>query len=217
MLFDLDGTLLNRDASLKIFIENQYDRFNHLLSHLPKESYIDRFIMLDNRGYVWKDKVYQQLVDEFKITGLTWQHLLQDYISEFKSSCVPFDNLISTLEKLKDNNIVLGMITNGKGQFQMDNIKALGIKEYFETILISEWEQMKKPDSKIFLRALDKLNVQPSESIFVGDHPINDVQAAQNIGMTGIWKKDSQWDNVEADYIIEDLAEIHSAVEKLNN
>lgn len=217
VLFDLDGTLLNRDASVKAFIEKQYHRLNVCLNHIPKDKYITRFIELDNRGYVWKDKVYQQLVNEFDITGLTWEELLQDCISEFKRSCVPFSNLISTLEELKNKGIVLGMITNGKGQFQMDNIKALDIQKYFKTILISEWEGTKKPEPQIFQIALDRLNVLPSESIFVGDHPEKDVKAAQKVGMKGVWKRDYQWDNVKADFIVEDLKELPLIVDKLSH
>ncbi|MDM5286378.1 HAD family hydrolase [Peribacillus frigoritolerans] len=215
VIFDLDGTLLNRDASLQKFIDGQYERLNKWVGHIPKEKYTSRFIELDCRGYVWKNKVYQQLVGEFDITGITWEDLLQDYISQFKNSCVPFPNLISMLEKLRSNNLVLGMITNGKGQFQLDNIRALGIKKYFETILVSEWEGIKKPDPQIFKRALEQLNVSPNESIFVGNHPKNDVKAAQNVGMKGIWKKDFQWNNVEADFIVDDLAELPLIIEKL--
>jgi putative hydrolase of the HAD superfamily len=208
VFFDLDGTLLNRDESVRIFIERQYDRLNKLVGHIPKEKYVARFIELDNRGYVWKDKVYQQLVDEFNIADITWEELLQDYISEFKNTCVPFPNLIRMLEELKSNHLKLGMITNGYGKFQMDNIKVLGIDKYFDTILISEWEGIKKPDPQIFIRALEKLNVLPNESIFVGDHPVIDVKAAQNVGMKGIWKRDFQWNNVGADSIVNDLSEL---------
>ncbi|MCR6095315.1 HAD family hydrolase [Salipaludibacillus agaradhaerens] len=215
VLFDLDGTLLNRDASLLLFIKKQYKRFNHWVSHLPMEKYITRFIELDKRGYVWKDKVYRQLIDEFAITGLTWEELLQDYISQFHYSCVPFPNLISTLEKLKDYNLVVGMITNGKGQFQLDNIKALGIENYFETIVISEWEGMKKPKPQIFQKTLKNLNVLPSESIYVGDHPENDIQASQNVGMKAVWKRNNQWENVKADFIVEDLKEIPLILDEL--
>ncbi|WP_218240944.1 HAD hydrolase-like protein, partial [Pseudomonas sp. 2822-17] len=74
-----------------------------------------RFIELDQRGYVWKDKVYQQLVEELQITQLTWEDLLEDYLREFKNHCVPFDQLIVMLEKLKQRNLKLGMITNGFG------------------------------------------------------------------------------------------------------
>ncbi|WP_343839039.1 HAD family hydrolase [Salinibacillus aidingensis] len=212
VVFDLDGTLLNRDASVKFFIEKQYQRLNKWLNHIPKDNYITRFTELDDRGQVWKDKVYQQLVDEFDITGLTWEDLLQDYINQFKKSCVPFSNLISTLDKLTNSNIILGMITNGKGQFQLDNIKALGIEKYFHTILISGWEGMKKPEPQIFFKALEKLNVSPAESIYVGDHPDKDIKAAQNVGMKAVWKKDHQWENVKADFIVEGLEEVPLAV-----
>lgn len=190
VIFDLDGTLLNRDESLNIFI--------------------------DKRGYVWKDKVYQELVAEFEITGLTWEDLLQDYISQFQNSCVAFPSLISMLGELKNSKLLLGIITNGKGQFQMDNIRALGIERYFDIILISEWERMKKPEPQIFKKALEEIDVLPNESIFIGDHPENDVMAARSVGMIGVWKKDYQWKNVNADFIVEDLREVPSIVKRLN-
>ncbi|UOE56054.1 HAD family hydrolase [Bacillus sp. CMF12] len=215
VIFDLDGTLLNRDESVKMFIQKQYERLIKLVGHIPKETYVKRFIELDNRGYVWKDKVYQQLVNEFKITDISWDNLLQDYISQFKNTCISFPNLISMLEELRANKLVLGLITNGKGQFQMDNITALGIRDYFQTILVSEWEGVKKPDPQIFNRALDQLNVLPNESIFVGDHPENDVKAAQIVGMKGIWKANFQSNNIEADFIVDDLGELPIIIENL--
>ncbi|MBN8201589.1 HAD family hydrolase [Bacillus sp. NTK034] len=215
VIFDLDGTLLNRDESVKMFIETQYDRLNELVGHIPKENFVRRFIELDDRGYVWKDKVYQQLVNEFGISDITWEDLLQDYLSQFKNNCISFPNLNSMLDELRTNNFVLGLITNGKGQFQMDNIKAMGIEEYFDIILISEWEGIKKPDPQIFMRALNQLNVTSNESLFVGDHPDNDIKAAQNVGMKGIWKKDFQWNDVEADFIVDDLGELPLIIENL--
>lgn len=215
VLFDLDGTLLNRDESLKGFINNQYERLKRCIGHVTQDQYVARFIELDRRGYVWKDEVYQQLTQEFDISKITWEELLKDYIGNFRFNCVPFDNLIQMLEELKSSNFLLGMITNGYGQFQMDNIKALGIEQYFDVILVSEWEGIKKPDPEIFQRALEKLNVSPEQSIFVGDHPENDVKASQNIGMKGIWKKDIQWKNVEADFTVNDLKELPSIIGNL--
>lgn len=216
VLFDLDGTLLNRDKSVELFINQQYERLYELLSHIPKEQYISRFIELDSNGYVWKDKVYQQLIDEFNISSVTWEKLLQDYLEEFKYHCVGFPHIHEMLEELKNSKIALGMITNGYGQFQMDNIKALDIEKYFDVISVSEWEGIKKPNPKIFMNALEKLNVEPSESVFIGDHPENDVKAAQNVGMKGIWKKDNQWADIEADAIIDDYLELPLILKKLD-
>ncbi|WEG15263.1 HAD family hydrolase [Alkalihalophilus pseudofirmus] len=208
VLFDLDGTLLNRDASVHAFIENQYDRLNNGLKHIPKETYCSRFIELDKRGYVWKDRVYKQLLTDFDLSALQWEDMLEDYISEFKHHCVPFNGLIEMLKELKSMKLPVGMITNGYGQFQMDNIEALGIKEFFDVIVVSEWEGMKKPSQEIFHSALERMNVASAESVFVGDHPDNDVYAAQQAGMKAIWKKDSEWDQVDADFIVKDLSEI---------
>lgn len=215
VLFDLDGTLLNRDASIRNFLVNQYERFSYCLGHIKKELYISRFIELECRGYVWKDKVYQQLIDEFTVKGLSPDDLLNDYVQHFKEHCVSFPNLIDMLEKLQNQSISLGLITNGLGQFQMDNIRALGIEKYFQVILVSEWEGIKKPNPEIFFKAINSLGVLPNESFYVGDHPENDIHAAQAIGMIGVWKKDAQWDHVDSDFTIQDLAEIPHIIHSL--
>jgi putative hydrolase of the HAD superfamily len=119
------------------------------------------------------------------------------------------------LEALKRKSVKLGIITNGKGQFQMHSIKALGIENYFHTILISEWEGISKPDPRLFQKALDQLKVLANESVFVGDHPRNDIQAAQKIGMKTIWKKDEAYKSAEADFVIEDLKSIPGIIETL--
>ena len=157
VLFDLDGTLLDRDQSLQRFINEQYERLSEFLSHIPKEQYVSRFIELDQHGYVWKDKVYQQLIDEFTIAHITWEALLQDYVNEFKHHCVGFPQIHETLAQLKTSRYALGMITNGYGQFQMDNINALKIEKFFDVILVSEWEGIKKPDPQIFINELQKV------------------------------------------------------------
>lgn len=216
VIFDLDGTLLNRDASLKLFIESQYERLKPELEVIPKQRYVERFIELDARGMVWKDRVYQQLVEEFQLKEIAWQELLADYVSCFKDYCVPFPHLKIVLEELKEKSIRMGIISNGRGQFQMDAIQALGIKQYFDVILISEWEGIKKPDSRLFEKALAAVSAEPEEALYVGDHPVNDVKGAKAAGLKAIWKKEAQWSAAAADYIIEELNEILDIVQQEN-
>ncbi|TFB24047.1 HAD family hydrolase [Filobacillus milosensis] len=216
IFFDLDGTLLNRERTLELFVEYQYNQFISPLEVVSKDDYITKFIELDDRGYVWKDKVYQQLMKHFNISALTWQSLLKDYLNNFKDCCTPFPGLMQTIKNLKSNNLVLGIITNGRGQFQMDNIKALGIEDYFDTILISEWEGMKKPDERLFRKALDRHHLSAGECIFVGDHPDKDIKASNHIGMISVWKEDCYYGKADADFIIKDLVEIIDIIDKIN-
>jgi len=86
VIFDLDGTLLDRDSSLKLFVQDQYKRYSKELAHIPKQEYISRFIELDHKGYVWKDKVYQQLLAEYDLSNLTWERNARRLSSLFSSS-----------------------------------------------------------------------------------------------------------------------------------
>ncbi|MBM7565554.1 HAD family hydrolase [Paenibacillus sacheonensis] len=188
VLFDLDGTLLNRDQSLASFLEHQYQRIPAFHA-MGKQAFIRRFVELDQKGYVWKDRVYQSLVEEGQLE-LDWQELLADYVLSFRHHCIGFPGLIEMLEALKLRNYKLGIITNGFGDFQMNTIRGLGIEGYFDEILVSEIEGLRKPDIRIFQLALQRLGVRPEEAIFVGDHPVNDVEAGMHAGMLGIWKEE---------------------------
>ncbi|RUR72801.1 HAD family hydrolase [Chlorogloeopsis fritschii PCC 9212] len=215
VFFDLDGTLLDRDASVKQFIAAQYDRLTVHLSHIPKIDYITRFIELDCRGHVWKDKVYQMLVAEFEIERMSWQALLEDYETQFQLHCVPFNFLFEMLNVLKQQGYLLGIVTNGLGQFQTRSIEGLGIRDYFDIILISEIEQVRKPQAEIFQRAMTRLGVSAPDSVFVGDHPEADIAGAKRVQMRTIWKRSLHWlEAKEADAIIDELSEIPLILEQ---
>ncbi|GGI13105.1 HAD family hydrolase [Gottfriedia solisilvae] len=214
VLFDLDGTLLNRQASLIQFINDQYERFKKYFSHISIDKYRTRFIELDDRGYVWKDQVYKQLIEEFDIKGVKFEDLLEDYIHNFQHFCEPFPNLFEMLHELKQKSYRLGLITNGKEQFQMDNVKVLGLESLFPIILISEKEGLSKPNPNLFHRALAFFEVLPEEAVYIGDHPENDYNGAKNAGMKVIWKKDTYWEDFFAEFMIDDLLEIPTIIEQ---
>lgn len=211
-LFDLDGTLLDRRLSLESFIHNQYDRYAEHFTGIGKKEYCTRFIHLDNNGYTWKDKVYTTLLTEYNITTLTADQLLDDYVTEFTNHCIPFPNMHELLQQLQNQNIAIGIITNGFTEFQMNNLRALQLHTYTNTILISEAEGIKKPHPVIFERALRQLNVKPEECIYVGDHPENDVIGAENAGIAAVWKKDSFWEGFEHSRVAHDLLEVLSFI-----
>ncbi|HHY2676684.1 HAD family hydrolase [Bacillus toyonensis] len=213
VLFDLDGTLLDRRQSLEQFIRDQYNRFAFHLINIEKFEYCSRFLELDNNGYTWKDKVYSTLLCEYNITTLTPEQLLHDYITNFRHHCIPFPNMHELLQQLKQLNIKIGIITNGFTEFQMSNLQALNIHTYTNTILVSEAEGIKKPHPEIFKRALQKLNVKAEECLYVGDHPENDALGSEQVGILGVWKRDLFWGDFEHSRVIDDLLDVLSFLE----
>ncbi len=217
VIFDLDGTLLDRDKSIEQFIAAQYDRLHDCLKHIPKNNYAARFIELDCNGYVWKDRVYQTLVAEFKIAAIGWQELLIDYETQFQYHCVPFPGLIEMLDSLKQQRYLLGIVSNGRGEFQMRAISGLGIKDYFEVMLISETEGIRKPQREIFDLAISRLGSSAQISVFVGDNPEADITGAKQAGMLTIWKRSVHWvAATDADATIDELHEIGSILRQFD-
>ncbi|MFC0560141.1 hypothetical protein [Halalkalibacter alkalisediminis] len=53
--------------------------------------------------------------------------------------------------------------------------------------------------------------------MFVGDHPENDVEAAQRVGMIGIWKQDAQFNNRIANFIVDDLVKLPRLVKNIHS
>ncbi|MCU5380762.1 HAD family hydrolase [Bacillus cereus] len=213
VLFDLDGTLLDRRQSLEQFIHDQYNRFTPHLMNIEKSEYCSRFLELDNNGYTWKDKVYATLLCEYNITTLTPEQLLHDYITNFQHHCIPFQNMHELLQRLTQQNIKIGIITNGFTDFQINNLRALNIHTYTNTILVSEAEGIKKPHPEIFERALQKLDVKATKCLYVGDHPENDVLGSERVGILGVWKRASFWDDFEHPRVVNDLLEVLSFLE----
>lgn len=214
VLFDLDRTLLDRDRSFARFAESQFARFRPRLEGIDRTEFVDTLIRLDARGAVWKDHVYQQLVLDLGIAAIPWEELFNDFDTRISDHYLPFPHLRETLSALaKDYR--LGLVTNGRTAFQNRTISTLGIGPFFGTILISESEGLRKPDPEIFRRALLRLDVSAGESVFVGDHPVSDIDAARRCGLRTVWMRNEDFTDVTCDAAIDDLSELPERIRRL--
>lgn len=82
---------------------------------------------------------------------------------------------------------VLGIISNGPADTQREKLHVTGLIPYLHTIVISGELGVGKPDSGIFLKALESVRVNPEEAIHVGDSLTADIAGARNVGMYAVW------------------------------
>lgn len=116
----------------------------------------------------------------------------------------------------KQQDYRLGIVSNGRGIFQSRAIDGLGIASFFDTILISEVEELRKPQPEIFHRALFKLSSVANEAVFVGDDPEADVRGAKSAGLKAVWKRNQfHIEPKEANSIIDELYELPNIVRQL--
>ncbi|KQE89498.1 HAD family hydrolase [Acinetobacter lactucae] len=217
ILFDLDQTLLDRNTSLIKFVEWQVNFFQ-LVSQENKQAFITRFIELDDNGSVWKDVVYSQLLEDFNIKTFNVESLLGSYINDFNKFCRPFEKVPETIQKLYNKGYKLGLISNGKSPFQENNFYALGLKEFFSTIIVSEAIGLRKPDIQIFEHACKELGFIPNECIFVGDNLKADIEGANKAGMKTIFfHPDPSINSSLADEKIHHYDQLETAINTLEN
>ena len=91
-------------------------------------------------------------------------------------------------------------------------LRAAGVAELFDTIVVSDAIGWRKPRPEIFDAALTQLGVAARESLFVGDRADIDVVGAQRMGMPVAWINRDRAPLPEGiappDYEIRDLAEL---------
>ncbi|PLR67048.1 HAD family hydrolase [Bacillus sp. UMB0893] len=208
ILFDLDGTLFNRDLALMNFAEMQYDNWEELHSKLTREQYTELFLRLDKNGYVWKDAVYKTIAKKLELSAQP-EDLLKDYQVNFHTSCAPCEITADVMKTLKAKGLKLGIITNGFTEFQRKTIQTMGIEDFFDVVVISEEAGLRKPDTAIFQLALKIMNIEPKYAVYVGDHPENDVKAAMDAGLNAIWMKTKHYNQADhADWHISRIEEV---------
>ena len=208
-IFDLDGTLYSRDHLIQNVVTAQYQAFSEELGHVERSEYISRVLTLDEHGYRSKDEVYRELARQYSLSNDLTKRLHDHFWTTYDEHIeVPADTL-KTLAAIRANGAKIGIVTNGQTGRQQNKISALGISGLLDQVLISETEQIKKPNPQIFQRALERLGVSAKDAVFIGDHPIADIDGARNAGIDAIWKRTPYWQMTRSEVrVIDNLLEL---------
>jgi putative hydrolase of the HAD superfamily len=209
VVFDLDGTLLDRRRSFERFVQDQWERHSQVLQRVRRPEYVRTLIELDRDGYGPRRELFAGMTARFDLPSELGETLLRDYRAGFPNACSLFADAASTLSALRVSGFKLGLITNGSVRMQSGKLECLALGPAFDTVLISEAEGVHKPDVEIFRRALERLDTSADRAVFVGDHPEVDVSGARGAGMKSIWRRDPAVSRtVEADAIIDELGDL---------
>lgn len=215
----LAGSLVNLGIPIKI--EDFTRKFDQIISEYyrareidlierPVERYLDQTLAAFGYENVSEEIIQSALTEMYKETEAQWQ-------------IEP--DAIRTLEKLKAHGYRLGLITNAANSPDSNRlIDKFDLRRFFDAILISADEKIRKPDTRIYSRALKKMNVKPDEAVMVGDTLTADILGAQNTGLYGIWikRRAARPENqnlktvITPDAVIETLDELPAVIQTLN-
>jgi epoxide hydrolase-like predicted phosphatase len=122
--------------------------------------------------------------------GLTTSEQISAFRQEYFSQDHLDQELIDLIRRLR-SRYKIGLLSNAPdrlGYWLKDNWY---IEDVFDAIVYSADAGLAKPDPRIYRLILDRLDVQPSEALFIDDSPVN-VEGAAVLGMKALRFTDSQ-------------------------
>ena len=131
-----------------------------------------------------------------------------------------------TLARLKKMGYRLGLISNAANTPDLNRlIDNHNLRGYFEVIVISADEGIRKPDPRIFNRTLARFDVKPENTAMVGDTLPADILGAKLAGICSIWitRRANREENnavqgvIHPDHTIPDLASLVDLVKLIDS
>lgn len=173
LIFDMDGTLIQS----KIDYMGIRDRLREILRDIvDKEEYraISETIytILDLIALIAKNDSTGKLHDK------AWK-LLEEYELKGYENAFVEEDVITTLEKLKDKGHILVLYTNNSRKIANYALEKYNFNHLFEFILTRDDVTKTKPDAEGIYILMDKFHVTKERTIFIGDSWV-DAETALN-------------------------------------
>ena len=176
-LFDLDGTLLDTIGDITRALNYALDRLNvkQKLTDENTKSFIGsgaKILIKRTMEYVGLDEKY---VKEF--SKIYFEYYSQNISLETK----PYPYTKEMLQKLKDNNIKLGVLSNKPHQDAVSCIETF-FPNTFDYVSGQKIDVKPKPHQEVFERFKETNKVDEKEILYVGDMSV-DAEFAKNINV----------------------------------
>lgn len=178
-IFDLDDTL---------YSEKQYVKsgYKAVAQFLGNETFAERMWNYFENGKKPIDELLEELGCNEKKTAC-----LEIYRSHIPEITL-YEGVMETIEQLKKDGNKVGIITDGRSMGQRKKIRALGLENKVDDIIITDelgGEQFRKP-CDISFRIMQRRWRIPFENIvYVGDNINKDFMAPKQLGMQSIYMR----------------------------
>jgi putative hydrolase of the HAD superfamily len=163
IVFDLDDTLYSEIDYLK-------SAFSYIAAEIAPESVKLVYDEMINT-YISGGDTFKFITEKYSEKNLTIEKLLYLYRNHYPKISLR-EGVLEMLIAIKKRNGRTGIITDGRSITQRNKIKALGLEEYFDKIVISEEFGSQKPADSLFESFVE--NGIEAQYYYIGDNIYKD-------------------------------------------
>ena len=98
-----------------------------------------------------------------------------------------FPGTTEMLDRLRRQGKRIYLLSNAQVLFTLPELRALDLLPYFDGIVISSQEGLKKPDGRLYKLILDRYGLCPKETVMVGNDDRADCWGAHDAGLDSMY------------------------------
>ena len=185
VIFDLDNTLLDfmkmKEFAVKAAVKGMIEAG---LMVDEEDSYTEIVRIYEEFG--WENQKVFDVFIEKQIGHVEHKYLaagIVAYRRAREANLMAYPNVNKTLMALAKSGIKLGVVSDAPSREAWMRIYYLNLYHFFDVVITFDDSGERKPSEKPFKLCLDALDLDPDETIMVGDWPERDVVGAKNLGM----------------------------------
>jgi putative hydrolase of the HAD superfamily len=236
LLFDVNGTLI--DIETDEGLEEIYRAIGHFLLYqgisLHRWEVRDLYFQIMQRQRaeshedfpewdaveLWRELLHSKASDYTRSLPLEKLAQLPLFLAELHRGIArkrlrSYPQVQETLTQLH-SQYRMAVVSDAQSAYAVPELRAVGLLNYFNPIIVSGDYGYRKPDPRLFQTALDALQVRPEQALFVGNDLYHDISGAQQVGMKAILASFEQGptsnQSIAPDYVITRFADLPQAI-----
>ncbi|MFH2070685.1 MAG: HAD-IA family hydrolase [Elusimicrobiota bacterium] len=221
VLFDIDNTLVDFMRMKHTAIDLSVDYMINAGLPGPKEEIVKEIFAIYRQTHIESQNALEEVIKR-RMGSPDYKILASGIIGYQRGrdmATYPYPKVEPTIKELLRLGLQIGAVSDAPAEQCYNRLARMHLISWMDIVVTYDDTKEYKPSSKPFLLALQKLQLQPSEVLYVGDWPEKDIIGAKRVGLVTVfarWGEHPDAKDTGADFDLLNIDDVVEVVKKLN-